>query len=413
MNKKILVALIVLLAAVVLGLGLSLRRHGQKQPRFRTEVTSVGDVTATVVTSGTLTPVSVVEVGSQLSGTITKINADFNSRVRKGEVLAELDPVPFQKIVDRNEANYRSAQAALEKAQISLELAKNKFDRFSELFRKKIISLEDEEDSEADYLNAKDDVLLAQAAARNAKDTLEVSRINLQYASIRSPIDGVVLSRNVSVGQTVAAKMQAPVLFTIANNVRAMMVDCDVDETDIGRVKEGQPVRFTVSAYPMTTFTGQVAQIRIGSDMTQNVVTYSTLVEVNETGGRLLPGMTAIVTIITAEAKNVLRVLNSALRFEPSLPTPPSPTPVKKGGAKAKRAARPPSPHVWVRKPDGSLVTVSIETGISDNVYTEIVSGDLRQGDMVIDGLSYAQPNISSPGASRTLFRLFRSPRGR
>jgi HlyD family secretion protein len=389
MNKKTLIAIGLFIIIVVAALEVVFHLGGQKGPRFRTEVAAKGDIAPFFVTAGTLTPVSEVEVGSQVSGTITKINADFNSRVRKGEVLAELDLAPFRDDVEQKEANYQAAQASLEEARVALELAKKESDRNMDLFQKKLISTEDAEAAEETYKSASDEVLIAQAGVRDAKAALDSSRVDLNNAYIRSPIDGVVLSRDVSVGQTVAARMETPVLFKLASDVGSLMIYCDIDETDIGRVKEGDPVRFEVPAFLGTTFTGRVVQIRIGSELTQDVVTYTTLIEVDDPQGKLLPGMTATVTVITAEAKNVLRVPNSALRFEPALRSAERTKKALQAPSKKKASPRKQSPHVWILKPDGSLAPVSVQTGITDNVYTEIVSGDLKEGDVVVAGLDY------------------------
>ncbi len=389
MTKKAFLFVAAILMVLVFGLEYYLHRGLQKRPQFNTETAAKGDITATVITSGTLAPVTQVDVGSQISGPITKINVDFNSHVRKGEVLAEIDAAPFKDNVEMAAANLKAAQAAVEVAQNTADEAKKEYDRNLDLFNNKMISSEDKEAAELTYLSAKDDLLTKQAEAREAKDALDASRVDLANTVIRSPIDGVVLSRNVSVGQTIAARMEAPVLFKIANDVTSLMIDCDVDEMDVGQVRVGQNVVFTVTAYPDTPFSGRVVQVRFGSDLTQNVVTYTTLVEVEDTHGKLLPGMTATVNIITAEAKNVLRVRPSALAFEPALAQMVSAKPAKKTVVKIKRAAVKPGPDVWVLKDDGSLAPVSVRTGITDRIYTEIVSGDLKERDVVVDGLSY------------------------
>jgi HlyD family secretion protein len=308
MNKKNIFILVAVLIALVVGLELLIHRSLRNGPPFRTEAVTRGDLTAVVMTSGTLTPVNQVDVGCQISGPITKVAVDFNSQVRKGEVLAEIDPAPFRDNVEKAGADLKAAQAAVEVAQNTLDESKKEYDRNQDLFDNKMISAEDKETAELAFLSTKEDLLTRQAEARLAKDVLEASRMDLEHTVIRSPIDGVVLSRNVSVGQTVAAKMQTPVLFTIASDVSSLMITSDVDEVDVSQVRVGEPVQFTVTAYPDVVFSGRVVQVRVGPQSTQNVVTYTTLVQVDDSQGRLLPGMTAIVNIITAEAKNVLRV---------------------------------------------------------------------------------------------------------
>jgi HlyD family secretion protein len=330
--------------------------------------------------------VSTVDVGSQVSGKIVKLQADFNARVKKGDILAEIDPASFKDAVAEDEDNLKIAQATLGNAQVAVDLAKKEYDRSIELFDKGMISSEDKEISGDTYLSAKDDVLLSQAGVRQVQAELESSRTDLANTIIRSPIDGVVLSRQVNLGQTIAARMQAPVLFQIANDIKTLMVECDIDETDVGNVKTGQQLRFQVTAFPDDTFRGKIIQVRIGPDTGQNVITYKALVEAENPEGKLLPGMTATVTVIIAEARNVLRVSNAALNFEPSL------SKAKRTKTAATLAKKPlfskPAPDVYLRKGDGSLVRVSIQAGLSDNAFTEVISGDINEGDVIITGLN-------------------------
>lgn len=385
MNKKILTAIVLFIVVLIVGLELALHRNLNKGPQFRTEVVGRGDIERSFVTTGTLTPVSTVDIGSQITGKIIKLHADFNDRVKKGDALAEIDPAPFKDAVEEDEANLKVAQATLGKAQVALDFAKKEYDRNLELFNKSMISAEDKENAEDTYLSAKDDVLLAQAGVRQAEAELESSRTDLANTVIRSPLDGVVLSRQVSLGQTIAARMQAPVLFQIANDVKTLMVDCDIDETDVGKVKAGQRIRFQVTAYQDDTFNGKIIQVRVAPETTQDVITYKALVEAENPEGKLLPGMTATVTVITAEARNVLRISNAALNFEPSLPK-------AKRTKKTETLAKKPlfnklAPDVYIQKADGTLARVSIHAGISDNAYTEVISGDLKEGDVIITGL--------------------------
>jgi HlyD family secretion protein len=390
MNKKIIVGIVLLVIVLVVGLELYIHRNFTKGPKMRTEAVQRGDVEASIVTSGTLSPVTMVPVGAEISGKIVKIQADFNAKVKKGDILAEIDPAPFKSAVEQREANHQSAQADLIKAQVELDFAKKESDRNVDLFARGMISVEDKEAAVDAWQAAKDDVLIAQAGLKQAQAYLDQSRVDLSHCTIRAPMDGVVVYREVNVGQTLASSYQTPELFKIANDVGKLLLDCDVDEADVGRVKEGQDVRFEVEAYPGAAFSGKVIQVRAGgeTDATGKIVTYHTLVDAENPEGKLMPGMTATATFVTAAAKNVLFVNNSALKFEPALPA----TPKKKA---AKTAAKPvpkrTAPHVWVQKPDGTLTPVGVHTGVSGNVYTEIAGGELKEGDVIVLGLDYSK----------------------
>jgi HlyD family secretion protein len=390
MNKKLIVGIVILVIVLVVGLELYIHRNFTKGPNLRTEAVQRGDIEATIVTSGTLTPVTVVPVGAQISGKVVKINADFNAKVKKGDVLAELDQAPFKAAVEQREASYKSAQAALEQARVALDLAKKESDRNVDLFNKGMISVEDKETAVDTRLADQDDLLFAQAGVKMAQALLDQSRVDLANCIIRAPMDGVVIYREVNVGQTLASSYQAPELFQIANDVGKLLLDCAVDEADVGRVKEGQDVRFEVEAYPGVIFPGKVIQVRAGgeTDATGKIVTYHTLVDAENPEGKLLPGMTATATFVTAAAKNVLFVNNSALKFEPALPAAP-----KKKAAKpaAKAVPKRTAPRVWIQKPDGTLTPVGVHPGISGNIYTEIAGGDLKEGDIAVLGLDYSK----------------------
>jgi HlyD family secretion protein len=422
MKKKVIISAIffVVIAGIVLSFTL-LNRSGNQSTKFKTEPVSRGDIEAVVITTGALNPVTIVEVGSQVSGKIAKLNADFNSRVKEGQVVAELDQSLFLTRVQQNEANYQSAKAGLEKAKVTLDNNKKKYDRALELFDKELISYEEKEALETQYYNAVADLKSAEARLEQAESQLESSKVDLAYTVIRSPINGIVISRNINVGQTVAASFQAPVLFEIANDLSKMQVECSVDEADIGKVKEGQRARFTVDAFPEEKFTGTVTQVRYSPEIIQNVVTYTTLVAVDNPEMKLRPGMTATVSIIVDEAKGVLKVPNAALRFTPPL----SPEEMKKimeslrkeltvkrGGATLdassgqRRAqafartgfdsrsaqSRQPS-RVWIEDEEGKLRPVFIRTGVTDNSYTEIVRGNLKEGQLVLIGISSGRDN--------------------
>lgn len=451
MTKKKWIIAAIAVGVVAIGIGAAVLKNGKPEaPKYRTEAISRGDIEAVVTTSGTLNPVTTVEVGSQVSGKIDKINVDFNSQVKKGDILAELDLSILQSKIDQNNANFLSARASLERAQVTLDNLKKKYDRALTLFEKELISYEEKEAAEASYLGAKTDVTSAQARLEQAKSQLESSKLDLSYAIIRSPIDGVVISRDMNVGQTVAASFQAPKLFSIANDLSKMQVECSVDEADIGKVAEGQKVRFTVDAFPDDTFNGVVKQVRYSPTTTSNVVTYTTIVDVDNPGMKLRPGMTATVSVISGEARDALRVPNSALRFTPSLPSeelakimkesfeamaakrqaegggsgqPGQPTgaagaPAGLGAAtggprpdgqagsgrpggmmfgqgQSGRSGRTPS-RVWVQDAGGKLRMVFLRPGVTDNSYTEILRSDLKEGDLVIIGENGTTASSSS-----------------
>ena len=424
MKKSVIIiaVIFIVIAGVILSFTLFKRSRSQFT-KFKTESISRGDIEAVVITTGSLNPVTTVEVGSQVSGRIAKLYVDFNSRVEKGQVVAELDQSLFLTRVQQNQANYESAKASLEKANVTLDNNKKKYNRALELFEKELISYEEKEAVETQYYNAVADLKSAEAHLEQAESQLESSKVDLAYTVIHSPIDGIVISRNINVGQTVAASFQAPVLFQIANDLSKMQVECSVDEADIGKIKEEQHARFTVDAFPDEKFTGMVTQVRYSPEIIQNVVTYTTIVEVDNPEMKLRPGMTATVSIIIGEARNVLKVPNAALRFTPPL----SPEEMGKimenmreemiarrraaspAASEQRREAQgvlsrpqglPPGgfgpqsdrskqiPLVWIEEEGGKLRPVLIRTGVTDNSYTEVTRGDLKEGQLVLTGIS-------------------------
>ncbi|MFP4082398.1 MAG: efflux RND transporter periplasmic adaptor subunit [Candidatus Aminicenantes bacterium] len=431
MKKKMVISGVIFVVLVGIVLSLTVfNRHKNKNLKYKKEKVSRGDIEAVVITTGALNPVTIVEVGSQVSGRIAKLYADFNSQVQKDQVIAELDQSLFLTRVQQNKANYESAQASLEKAKVTLDNVKKKYERAMELFEKNLISYEEKETLETQYYNARSDLKSAEARLEQAKSQLDSSQVDLDYTIIKSPIDGVVISRNVNVGQTVAASFQAPVLFEIANDLSKMQVECSVDEADIGKIKKGQEARFTVDAFPDETFSGKVIQVRYSPEIVQNVVTYTTIVEVDNPGMKLRPGMTATVSIVTDLAENVLRIPNSALRFTPSLSpeemksimeafrkermerreaagaasssgpdvqSPPTGQPFFPQGSSGSAAGRPKDiSFVWIEIQQGKLRPVFIKTGVTDNTYTEVVRGDLEEGQEVITGMGPEQEAQSS-----------------
>lgn len=456
MKKKIIFGIIVLVIITGVILGLTVfKKDKNGQIKYRTEKIAKGDLEAVVTTSGTVNPITMVEVGSQVSGKISKLNVDYNSKVEKGQILAELDLSTFQSRVNQNQANFMSAQASLEKARVTLDNLQKQYERALRLFEKELISFEERDMSEANFLGAKTDLQRAEASVDQAKSQLESSKLDFSYAIIRSPIDGIVISRNMNIGQTVQASFTAPKIFEIANDLSKMQVECDVDEADVGRIQEAQKVRFTVDAFPNDSFNGVVQQVRFSPTVTQNVVTYTTIVAVDNPGMKLRPGMTATVTIIVGEAKDVLRVSNAALRFTPTIPAEELAKIMKEAGEKmmAQRKAQggqvpstqtpssgsgqQPAPGaggsgarmmfsqggglpgqgsgtrgrrpsmVWYLDMNQKLNVAFIRPGVTDNTYTEILRSDLKEGQEVIIGLQSGQTasaSQSGPSPQRMMF---------
>jgi HlyD family secretion protein len=367
-----------------------------------------GDVRATVETTGTLNPVTVVDVGSQVSGLVSLLHADFNSVVKKGQILAELDQAPFLQRVRQAEASLKNAQAAVVKAKVQYDNVEAQNERAKVLFGKDLISVEEKETVRAQFLEAKAGLVAARSGLRQAKSQLEAAKVDLSYTVIKSPIDGVVINRAVNVGQTVAARFEAPVLFQIADDLTKMRVECPIRESRIGMVRRGQPATFFVDAYPGVAFRGVVSQVRFGAEQVQNVVRYTTVVDVDNSDLRLLPGMTANVDIDVGTARNVLLVPNAALRFvppsdlsshidvdwapggegQPGLRTHgPNAGAEEEPGAEAGSEEDVSLRSLWVEEPGGGIRRVLIRPGLTNTSQTEVkdvVSGELHEGDAVI-----------------------------
>ena len=355
-------------AAVPLLLGgvwLIRNAEGAASPAYRTAAVERGAIEASVSATGRLGAVTTVQVGTQVSGQVSAIHVDFNDRVRQGQLIARIDPTLQQQSVT-------DAQATYERAQAELEQARREYDRNRQLFDAKIITASEFETIE--YRHA-----VALANVKSAQVTVDRARQNLAYTSIHAPIDGIVVERNVDVGQTVAASLSAPQLFLIANDLEEMQILASVDESDIGLIREGQPVRFTVQAYPGESFTGAVRQVRLQSATTENVVSYTAVIAVANTTGRLLPGMTATVSFITGAAEDVLVVPNAALRFRPSEDVMADAA----AGAGARRAG---GTMLWTLAGDGSVTGVRVRTGITDGQRTEVSGEGLAEGMTVIVG---------------------------
>jgi HlyD family secretion protein len=359
---------------------------------YQTATVMRGPITQAVTATGTLNPVVNVQVGSQVSGNISKLFVDFNSQVKAGQVVAQIDPALFQATVTQAEGDVANAQAALELARVNAK-------RTEDLFARKTSSQADLDQATANLHQAEANVKIKQGA-------LDKAKADLEHCTITSPIDGVVISRSVDVGQTVAASLQAPVIFQIANDLTKMQIDSNVAEADVGVVQVGQDVDFTVDAFPTQTFHGKVVQVRNAPITVQNVVTYDTVIGVSNPDLKLKPGMTANVSIIIARKDNVLQIKNAALRYRPADAGPTSSeSTAAKGGSRPPGAMRQGAGARDRRTGDRTVYVLSfgqpkpvqIKTGISDGVVTEVVQG-LKEGDRVVTAeMASKTPSASTP----------------
>ena len=316
MKKLILIVLV--LVAVGVGAGVYTMRRNQPDPVVTTQQLTRGDILDTVGATGTLEAVETVDVGTQVSGVVQQLHADFNSIVRKGQVIAKLDPSIIETQIEQQTANVTRAEADLERLKVGLADAQQKFERAKQLAARNLIPTSELETAEVNVKSAQAQIQSSVAALSQAKAQLNNQRVNLGYTTIVAPIDGIVISRNVDQGQTVAASMNAPTLFVIAADLTKMQVIANIDEADVGRMRPGQNVTFRVDAYPNDTFRGTVQQVRLQPAVVQNVVTYSTVIAVPNPELKLKPGMTANVNIEIARRTNALRLPNAALRFRPT-----------------------------------------------------------------------------------------------
>ncbi|MDW7981053.1 MAG: efflux RND transporter periplasmic adaptor subunit [Verrucomicrobiales bacterium] len=383
----------------------------EKEPEYQTAIVERGDLVQVVTATGQLNPMTNVTVGSQISGIIQKIYVDFNSPVKAGQVIAELDPATYRAAVAQAEGELANAKANLELAQIQAK-------RAAELFKDNLISAAEYDTAMAQLHQAEAQVKIRQAVLSNAQ-------VNLSRCTIYAPIDGIVISRNVDVGQTVAASLQAPTLFQIANDLTQMQINANVAEADIGNVEVGQDVEFTVDAYPYRTFHGKVKQVRNSAVVVQNVVTYDTVIEVSNPDLKLKPGMTANVSIITARRQTVLKIPNAALRFRPPEAMENSRTNTGALGRPGQRQSGPgaagaPNPRmraerafvrtVYVLSTNSAggtrgvkLEPVQIKVGITDGIMTEVVEG-LKEGDVVVTGVVMPEPQRTASAPPRNPF---------
>ncbi|MEI6613260.1 MAG: efflux RND transporter periplasmic adaptor subunit [Chrysiogenales bacterium] len=406
MNKKSLKKRIAIVGAVILiiciGIWLLSGAKEKNQEKYTLVKVDRGDLEAVVSSTGTLSAVTTVQVGTQVSGRIAKLYTDFNQTVKKGQLLAMLDTSSLL-------MNVSEAESAYDRSKAQLKQSKQDLSRMQFLFKENIKTKNDLEQAQVNFE-------LAQATLKSEQSSLERTRINLSYASIYAPIDGIVIARNIDVGQTVAASFSSPTLFLIANDLSKMQILANVDEGDIGQIKEGQNVRFTVQAQSEKKFSGQVSQIRLESTTVNNVVNYTVVINVSNDEGLLLPGMTATIDFLVGQAKNVLRVANAALRLKPTpemaqelmkefaartgkgtdhapggMPARPTTSAgggFSESGANGMRKRPKDMAMLWVLDISGNPKAIRVKTGISDGQLTEIKSDEIKEGMEVIKSIT-------------------------
>lgn len=358
--------------------------HSNEAPkvRYQTAVIDHGPVAAKVTASGTVSAIVTVQVGSQVSGRIEGWYADFNTPVKKGQLIANIEPSLFRAAVQQAAANYASATAGHDKAVANRVLSERTYGREKTLFEQALVARADLDTAEAQAVAARADVAASAAAIEQARAALDQAQLNLSYTRILSPIDGIVISRNIDVGQTVAASFQAPTLFTIARDLTRMQVDTNVAEGDVGKIREAMEATFSVDAYPTRSYRGVVRQVRDNAQTIQNVVTYDAVIDVDNPDLTLRPTMTANTTFVYATKSDVVRLPNAALRFKPDSATttgmtgPAEAPPGRDSLAVDQRI-------VWTLRGAHAVRSI-VRVGISDGMVTEVVEGDVRAGDTVV-----------------------------
>ncbi len=366
MKKKLLIGLGILVVFIII-IALVFNKGSVK---YITKEIKKDTITQYVEASGTIKPINTIAVGTQVSGTVAKIYVDYNSVVKQGDLLAELDPSLFQANVDQSTAKLNNAQATLSKATATLAYKKNNYSRYKHLYEKHYVSKDDVELAQSNYLQALAEVNAARAEVSASSAALENNLTNLRYSKITSPVDGTVISRAVDVGQTVAASFNTPTLFEVAKDLTKMQIETSVSEADIGKVKVGQKAHYTLDGYQDKVFEGDVTQVRLASTTTNNVVTYTVIISVDNSERFVIPGMSANVSIIVGEAKDVLCVDNKAFKF-----TPPDNT--KKYETQG----------VWILTKSGPQ-RYNVKLGLFDDNKTQIISDELKENDKVIVGVA-------------------------
>ncbi|HET6146230.1 MAG TPA: efflux RND transporter periplasmic adaptor subunit [Polyangia bacterium] len=421
------------------------RLAGPRGPKFETTTVDRGSITAKVSATGTLSALVTVQVGTQVSGRVEKILVDFNSKVTKGQVIAKIDPLLFQAALEQARANYAAGEGNIMKLTARAEDARLQHERAQALFDRKAIAQQDLDTARANARAAEGDLAAARGQLQQAKASLHQAEVNLQYTTIVSPTTGVVISRNVDVGQTVAASLSAPTLFLIAEDLTKMQVDTSVSEADIGKLKPGMAATFTVDAYPTKTFRGEIRQLRNAPQTVQNVVTYDAVIDVSNPNLELRPGMTANVTFVYDQRDAALRVVNAALRFQP----PPELVKgraegaageraggnrpdggaraggggagrprsgaagadgggTRPGGGRTRRQGGPGSDQrtLWTLR-DGAIAPVAVRVGITDGIFTEIEGRELHEGDQIVTDVEGAGDDKKPPAGANQMRRMF------
>ena len=369
LNKKL--AIIGIIIAVTVISGIMVKANAT--PKFITAPVTKRTITQIVEASGTINPVNTVSVGSTVSGLISAIYVDSNSVVKKGQLLAEIDPRTFQATVDQNLAAMNSAEATLAEAQAKLAMSTKTYNRYKNLYSRNFIPRCELDQAESDYKAGLAQVNAAKFKIQQTRAQYEQSLVNLNYTKVIAPVDGMIISREIDLGQPVAATLQAPELFTIAQDLEEMQIEVNVSEADIGEVKEGQNVIYTLDGYPNSEFEGKVTQVRISPTTVSNVVTYSVIVKVDNADLKLKPGMTANVSIITSEEKDALCVPNRALKFTP-----------------IDNQQRYEQQGLWIVE-KGKAHRINIKTGATDDNYTQVISDEIAEGTNVAVGSSNAK----------------------
>jgi len=376
MKKKI--SKIWIVAAALLAAALAIycltRKEKKEDIAFETSKVKVTNIRSSITATGTIEPVTSVTVGTQVSGIVSKLYVDYNSEVKKGQVIAELDKTNLMSELSSAESNLKSAENEYQSRLATLNYQHSNYQRYSTLYNKGLVSADDFESARLTYENARQAVGQAKAQIEVMQQNVAKAKTNLGYATITSPIDGIVLSKSVEEGQTVAASFSTPELFTIAKDLTNMQVVADVDEADIGEVRVGERVTFTVDAYPDDTFTGAVTQVRQEATTTNNVVTYEVVISAPNADLKLKPGLTANVTIYTVERSGILCVPSKALRF----------TPTKETAGKRKIVDVNAKNKVWTIE-GNSIVAHKVETGITDGTHTQVLRGIAARKPVVTD----------------------------
>lgn len=349
--------------------------HNNRKVKYETQKLERCTITQIVEASGTINPVNTVSVGSTVSGLIKDIYVDFNSQVKKGQLLAQIDPANFEAAVQQAEASINNAKANLSKLNAIMIMDQKTYNRYKNLYKKNFIAKSELDQAESNYLSDLAQINAAKAQIAQAQANYKTAMTNLGYTQIIAPVDGTIISREIDLGQPVAASFQAPELFTIAQDLKKMQIEVNVSEADIGKVKDGQEVTYTLDGYPDSIFKGKVTQVRISPTTVSNVVTYSVIVEVDNEDLKLIPGMTANVSIITDKSENVLCAPNIALKFTPNT-----------DGTKYKNQG------IWILE-HKKLKRVDIETGLSDDSATEIKSKLITDGTEIITGIKGKEKN--------------------